>query len=149
MACHLRMARIRERWRRIAADHVWPDKPRWAHGWPDAVFHLTATQPYFNLWAIRFDPERGTPIGAPFALTHFDSQSLVISPECGHIGYGCLVWSCCADDEDRDRQHLDARQRGQVMALQAGARLGPYEVLFLLGAHISAFSETSAESTEP
>ena len=35
----------------------------------------------FNLWAVRFDPERGTPVDPPFALTHFDSQSLVISPE--------------------------------------------------------------------
>ena len=70
-----------ERWRRIAADHVWPDKPRWAHDGRTLYFISRRPTSYFNLWAVRFDPERGTPIDSPFALTHFDSQSLVISPE--------------------------------------------------------------------
>ena len=33
-----------------------------------------------------------------------------------------------------DWQHLDARQRGQVMALTPGARLGPYEIVSPAGA---------------
>ena len=35
---------------------------------------------HLNLWAARFDPERGQPVGEPFALTHFDSSTMVISP---------------------------------------------------------------------
>jgi hypothetical protein len=34
-----------------------------------------------NLWAVRFDPERGTPVGQPYPLTQFDSPSMVISPD--------------------------------------------------------------------
>jgi len=36
--------------------------------------------PFFNLWAVRFDPDRGTAIGAPFRLTQFDTPGLTISP---------------------------------------------------------------------
>jgi Tol biopolymer transport system component len=70
-----------EHWRRIAADHVWPDKPRWAPDGRTLYFISRRPTSYFNLWAVRFDPERGTAVDQPFALTHFDSQSLVISPE--------------------------------------------------------------------
>ena len=69
-----------DRWTRIAADHRWPDKPRWA---PDGkTFYFISRRPagYFNLWAVRFDPDRGMPVGAPFALTSFDSPGLHISP---------------------------------------------------------------------
>ena len=70
-----------ERWTRIAADHTWPDKPRWAPDGRTLYFISRRPTSYFNLWAVRFDPERGTPIGKPYALTQFDSQSLVISPD--------------------------------------------------------------------
>ncbi len=56
-------------------------RPRWA---PDGrTLYFISQRPawYFNLWAVRFDPERGTPIDEPYALTHFDSPSLVISPD--------------------------------------------------------------------
>lgn len=70
-----------DRWTRIASDHSHPDKPRWA---PDGrTLYFISRQPtsYFNLWAVRFDPERGTPVGEPYALTQFDSPSMVIEPE--------------------------------------------------------------------
>jgi Tol biopolymer transport system component len=70
-----------ERWIRIAADHTWPDKPRWAPDGRTLYFLSRHPTSYFNLWAVRFDPERGTPVDQPFALTQFDSPSLVISPE--------------------------------------------------------------------
>ncbi len=70
-----------EHWIRIAADHIWPDKPRWAPDGRSLYFISRRPASYFNLWAIRFDPERGTPAGQPFALTKFDSPSLVISPD--------------------------------------------------------------------
>jgi Tol biopolymer transport system component len=70
-----------EHWTRIAADHTWPDKPRWAPDGRTLYFLSRRPAPYFNLWAIRFDPERGTPIGDAFPLTQFNSQDFVISPE--------------------------------------------------------------------
>jgi Tol biopolymer transport system component len=73
-----------EHWTRIAADHTWPDKPRWAPDGRTLYFLSRRPAPYFNLWAIRFDPERGTPIEEAFALTQFNSQNFVISPEMTH-----------------------------------------------------------------
>jgi hypothetical protein len=35
---------------------------------------------YFNLWAARFDPERGIVVGQPFALSDFKSPRFMISP---------------------------------------------------------------------
>ena len=29
---------------------------------------------FYNLWATRFDPVRGAPVGAPFQVSHFDSS---------------------------------------------------------------------------
>ena len=34
----------------------------------------------FNLWAARFDADRGKPVGEPRALSTFDSPALHISP---------------------------------------------------------------------
>jgi hypothetical protein len=64
--------------------HTWPDKPRWASDGRTLYFLSRRPTSYFNLWAIRFDPERGTPVDQPFALTRFDSQTLVISPDMTH-----------------------------------------------------------------
>ena len=69
-----------DRWTYIATESPWVDKPRWT---PDGrMLYFIAKGPagFFNLTAQRFDPDRGTPIGAPFALTRFDSPSLFISP---------------------------------------------------------------------
>ena len=35
---------------------------------------------FFNLWAIRFDPERGRPVGDAMPVTNFDSPRMSISP---------------------------------------------------------------------
>ncbi len=43
---------------------------------------------YFNLWGVGFDPERGRPVGQPFALTAFDSPSMFISPHLVTAGMG-------------------------------------------------------------
>jgi hypothetical protein len=69
-----------DRWTRIAADHRWPDKPRWARDGRMILFISRRPAAYFNLWAVRFDPDRGVPIGEPFALTSLDSPGLHISP---------------------------------------------------------------------
>lgn len=60
-------------WTRVAADHVWPDKPRWSPDGRTLYFLSKGAGGLFNLWAARIDPERGVPAGAPFQLTHFDS----------------------------------------------------------------------------
>jgi len=70
-----------ERWTRIAAEHTLPERPRWAPDGRTLYFISQRPTSYFNLWAVRFDPERGTPIDEPYALTQFDSPSLVISPD--------------------------------------------------------------------
>ena len=70
-----------ERWVRVAADHAWPDKPRWAADGRTLYFLSRRPTSYLNLWATRFDPERGTSVGEPYALTQFDSPSLIISPD--------------------------------------------------------------------
>jgi Tol biopolymer transport system component len=68
-------------WVRIAATHPWVDKPRWAPDGRMLYFISNETSSFFNLWGVKFDPDRGTVLGAPFALTKFDSPSLVISPD--------------------------------------------------------------------
>jgi Tol biopolymer transport system component len=68
------------RWTRVAANHPWPDKPRWAPDGRTLYFISRWPQSYFNLWAVRFDPERGTLVGEPLALSDFRSPRFVISP---------------------------------------------------------------------
>lgn len=70
-----------ERWTRVAADHIWPDKPRWAPDGRTLYFISRRPSSYFNLWGVRFDPGRGKPSGQPFALSAFDSPSMFISPQ--------------------------------------------------------------------
>jgi Tol biopolymer transport system component/DNA-binding winged helix-turn-helix (wHTH) protein len=67
-------------WVRIAPDHDSPDKPRWSADGKTIFFVSKGSTSRLNLWATRFDPERGQPVGEPFVLTHFDSPTKVISP---------------------------------------------------------------------
>ena len=73
---------------RIAADHVWPDKPKWA---PDGrtLYFLSRHDAgdLFDLWGVRFDSERG-PATAPFRVSRFDSPSQMISPDLGNTDIG-------------------------------------------------------------
>jgi serine/threonine protein kinase len=66
-------------WTRIAADHEWPDKPRWGPDGKLLFFLSRKSGPYFDVWAVRFDRDRGRPLGEPFLLTHFDSPGQRIS----------------------------------------------------------------------
>jgi hypothetical protein len=73
---------------RIAADHVWADKPKWA---PDGrtLYFLSrqhADDP-FDLWGVRFDSDQGV-VGTPFKVTHFDSPSQMISTDLGNTDIG-------------------------------------------------------------
>jgi serine/threonine protein kinase/Tol biopolymer transport system component len=73
---------------RIAPDHVWPDKPKWAPN-GKALYFLSRqhTNDLFDLWGVRFDPDRGVP-GTPFRVTHFDSPSQMISRDIGNSDIG-------------------------------------------------------------
>jgi Tol biopolymer transport system component len=77
-----------DRWVRIAPDSQWTDKPRWSPDGRLVYFISKANSGFFNLSAVRFDPERGVPVGAPFAVTHFESPSLAITPEMGQSEIG-------------------------------------------------------------
>ena len=50
-------------WIRLAANHPWADKPRWAPNGKLLYFISNQGSPYFNLWGVRFDPDRGIPDG--------------------------------------------------------------------------------------
>lgn len=60
-------------WTRVAADHAWPDKPRWSPDGRTLYFMSRGASGRFELWGVRIDPDRGVPAGAPFQITHFDS----------------------------------------------------------------------------
>ena len=79
-----------EQWVRIAPDHEWPDLPRWGSDGKTIFFISKGPTSHLNLWAAQFDPERGQPIGEPFALTHFDSSKRAISP---YMDYSYLAMS--------------------------------------------------------
>jgi Tol biopolymer transport system component len=70
-----------DRLTRIAADHAWPDKPRWARDGKTLYFISRRPGRHFNLWAVRFDPDRGVPAGEPFQLTRGDSPTLHVSSD--------------------------------------------------------------------
>jgi Tol biopolymer transport system component len=61
------------KWIRIAPDHEWPDKPRWSPDGRTLFFLSRRPASFFNLRAIRFDPERGRPVGDAMPVTNFDS----------------------------------------------------------------------------
>ena len=70
----------RARWTHIVGGDEWVDKPRWAPNGRALYFISNRGSSFFNLWGIRFDPERGTPVGQPFVITKFDSPGFILSP---------------------------------------------------------------------
>jgi eukaryotic-like serine/threonine-protein kinase len=69
-----------DRWVLILTESPWTDKPRWTPDGRALYFVAKGTNGFFNLIGQRFDPERGVPVGAPFAVTQYDSPSLFVSP---------------------------------------------------------------------
>jgi hypothetical protein len=67
-------------WTRIAPEHPWPDKPRWSVDGRLLYFLSRGAGSYLNVWAVPFDPIGGTPTGAAFAITHYESPALFVSP---------------------------------------------------------------------
>ena len=58
-------------WVPITAGVAYDDKPRWS-GDGRMIFFLSDREGLLNLWARRFDPVAGRPIGEPFRVTSFD-----------------------------------------------------------------------------
>jgi hypothetical protein len=60
-------------------DHYFEDLPRWS---PDGrtLYFLTNRTGFWNLWGQRFDREAGTPLGAPFQVSRFDSSVQMVGP---------------------------------------------------------------------
>ena len=56
-------------WIPITQGIYWDDKPRWS---PDGrvLYFTSARRGFVNVWARRFDPDRGEAIGEAFAVTH-------------------------------------------------------------------------------
>lgn len=72
-------------WTRITDGRHWDDKPRWS---PDGktIYYISGPGGYFNVWAIRFDPVSGKPIGQPFQVSKFDSPRLKIPDAIPAVG---------------------------------------------------------------
>jgi Tol biopolymer transport system component len=77
-----------ESWSRIAPEHPWVDTPRWSPDGRLLYFVARSSSAFSNVFAVRFDAERGKPIGKSFPVTHFDTPSLAISPCSGSTGLG-------------------------------------------------------------
>ena len=108
-------------WIPVARDHPWTDKPRWSPDGRLLYFISNQGSSFFNLWAVRFDPKGGALVGAPFPLTRFDSPAQVISPCRDDHPDRHFEPARVADDGERARQHLAARERGPLA--RANSRL--------------------------
>ena len=75
-------------WRRIAADHIWADKPRWASDGRTLYFLSPHHTGRFDLWGVAFDPVQGRPVGSPFVITQFDKPDHTISSDTGNTEMG-------------------------------------------------------------
>ena len=54
-------------WTHVTDAREWADKPRWSlHG--NLLYFTRRQGSFFNVWALRFDPQTGKAIGAPFQL---------------------------------------------------------------------------------
>ena len=69
----------------ITSGEFFDDRPRWS---PDGriVYLLSSRSGFFNVWARRFDPERGAALGEPFAVTAFNDPAQMIPPRTVQLG---------------------------------------------------------------
>jgi hypothetical protein len=68
----------------LTEGRFWDDKPRWA---PDgrAVYFVSDRSGFLNVWGIRFDPGKGSPVGESFQVTAFESPSRMVFPIVGPL----------------------------------------------------------------
>ena len=61
------------KWTWLTDASVWVDKPKWsADG--RLIYFISNRGGLFNVWAVRFHPNRGTAIAEPFQVTQFDGS---------------------------------------------------------------------------
>ena len=70
---------------KITSGMSYDDRPRWS---PDGriVYFLSSRSGFFNVWARRFDPERGVALGEPFAVTELNDPAKMIPPRTVQLG---------------------------------------------------------------
>jgi Tol biopolymer transport system component/predicted Ser/Thr protein kinase len=58
-------------WRPLTEPRMWADKARWSPDGKTIYFISNRESPFFGVWGIEFDPEKGTTVGAEFRVTSF------------------------------------------------------------------------------
>jgi Tol biopolymer transport system component len=73
-------------WRDITEGFAYDDKPHWA---PDGrtIYFASNRNGLFNIWGRRFDPATGTPVGAPFQVTSFQSPGQTLSTQLSRMQF--------------------------------------------------------------
>jgi eukaryotic-like serine/threonine-protein kinase len=74
-------------WVQLTPSDEWADKPRWS---PDGrlLYYVRRQGEFFNLWALRLDPDLGRAVGQPFQVMKFDSRRKEISREITYTDIG-------------------------------------------------------------
>ena len=70
---------------RITSGEFFDDRPRWS---PDGrlAYFLSSRSGFLNVWARRFDPERGVALGDAFAVTELNDPAQMIPPRTVQLG---------------------------------------------------------------
>jgi Tol biopolymer transport system component/DNA-binding winged helix-turn-helix (wHTH) protein len=69
----------------ITSGAFFDDRPRWSLD-GRFVYFLSSRSGFFNVWARRFDPERGAALGEPFAVTELNDPAQMIPPRTVQLG---------------------------------------------------------------
>ena len=67
-------------WIPITDGQAFDDKPRWSSD-GKLLYYLSTRGAFLNIWARRFEPTTGEPVGEPFRITSFASGRRMISPD--------------------------------------------------------------------
>lgn len=68
-------------WTRITEEKGWNDKPNWSPDGRILYFVSDRITGYLNVWGIHFDRVSGKPIGEPFQVTSYKSESKMLWQE--------------------------------------------------------------------
>jgi Tol biopolymer transport system component len=87
-------------WIRITDGHPWDDKPRWS---PDGktVYFVSSKSGIFNVFGMRFDAIKRTPVGQPFAVTSFENVGTQIAENIQNVDMSLTEDKLVLTMEDR------------------------------------------------